>query len=141
MDKQDLGFVIHLNHSYEQALENVTAALKTEGFGVLTRIDVRATMKEKLDKDFRPYTILGACNPPLAYRALSTDTLSGLLLPCNVTVESDMMGGSVVRIVDPEVMLNVGALRENETLRQVSKEARVKLICVAETLTQNSATT
>jgi uncharacterized protein (DUF302 family) len=140
MDKPDLGFEIHLNLSHDQALESVTAALKTEGFGVLTRIDVRATMKEKLAIDFRPYTILGACNPPLAHRALSTDSLSGLLLPCNITVEADMMGGSVVRIIDPEVMLTVGILGENETLRQISKEAHVKLIRVAETLAQLSTT-
>jgi len=140
MEKQELGFVIHLNHSYEQALESVITALKTEGFGVLTRIDVQATMKEKLDKDFRPYSILGACNPPLAFRALSTEPLSGLLLPCNVTVEADMMGGSVVRIADPEVMLTVGALGENEALRQVSKEARIKLVRVAATLAQHNGT-
>jgi uncharacterized protein (DUF302 family) len=140
MNKQDLGFEIHLNLPHDQAVENVTAALKTEGFGVLTRIDMRATMKEKLGVDFRPYTILGACNPPLAYRALSADSLTGLLLPCNVTVEAAIEGGSVVQITDPEVMLTVGALGENETLRQISKEAQAKLIRVAEILVQLGAT-
>jgi uncharacterized protein (DUF302 family) len=140
MNKQDLGFEIQLNLPHDQAVESVTAALKTEGFGVLTRIDMRATMKEKLGVDFRPYTILGACNPPLAYRALSADSLAGLLLPCNVTVEAAMEGGSVVQITDPEVMLTVGALAENETLRQISKEAQAKLVRVAEILAQLGAT-
>ena len=136
MEKQDLGFEIHSTQSHEQALESVTAALKAEGFGVLTRIDVHATMKEKLGVDFRPYTILGACNPPLAHRALSADSLSGLLLPCNITIEAGMMGGSIIRIIDPEVMMTVGALGENQALREVSKEARLKLMRVAESLAQ-----
>ena len=139
MDKQDLGFEIHLNQSHEQALESVTAALKQEGFGVLTRIDIQATMKEKLGVDFRPYTILGACNPPLSHRALSADSLTGLLLPCNVTVENTLKGGSIVRIIDPEVMLNVGALGENQILREISSEAHSKLLRVAETLAQSGA--
>jgi uncharacterized protein (DUF302 family) len=140
MGKQNLGIEICLNLSYEQTLESVAAALKTEGFGVLTRIDVRATMKEKLGVDFRPYTILGACNPPLAFRALSATALAGLLLPCNVTVEAAQSGGSVVRIADPEVMLAVGALDADETLQQISKEAQEKLTRVAEKLSQLNGT-
>ncbi len=89
-------------------MEKVIAALKEEGFGVLTRIDVRATLKEKLGEDFRPYVILGACNPPLAHRALSQDAVAGLLLPCNVTVEEDPAGGSIARIANPEMMMTVG---------------------------------
>ena len=72
---------INLNVDYDEAIEKVTAALKQEGFGVLTRIDVKNTLKEKLDTDFRPYAILGACNPPLAHKALSKDAVAGLLLP------------------------------------------------------------
>jgi uncharacterized protein (DUF302 family) len=136
MNTENLGFEIQMNQSYEQALESVAAALKTEGFGILTRIDVRATMKEKLGVDFRPYAILGACNPPLAHRAISADSLTGLLLPCNVTVEAASAESSVVRIADPEILLAVGSLGENEILRQISQEARARLKRVADTLAQ-----
>ncbi len=128
---EELGFEVHLNLAYEDALERVAAALKGRGFGVLTRIDVRATMKEKLGEDFRPYTILGACNPPLAHRALTTDPITGLLLPCNVTVESDEAGGSLVRIGNPEVMMKLGNMEENVEIASVAKEARALLEAVA----------
>ncbi|HWQ84307.1 MAG TPA: DUF302 domain-containing protein, partial [Anaerolineales bacterium] len=121
---EEMGFEVHLDLPYDAAVERVVAALKSEGFGVLTRIDVKATMKEKLDQDFRPYVILGACNPPLAFKALSTDPLMGLMLPCNVTVEADPAGGSLARLVNPETMLATGNLRENENLRAVAEEAR-----------------
>jgi uncharacterized protein (DUF302 family) len=139
MEKQDLGFEIHLSQSYEQALDSVIAALKAEGFGVITRIDMQATMKEKLGVHFRPYTILGACNPPLAHRALTTDSLAGLLLPCNVTVEHEMDSSSIVRIIDPEIMLSAGSMGENQVMRQIAKEARSKLTRVAEMLSQPGA--
>ena len=102
----DYALRVHLDLPYEQAIERVTAALKEEGFGVLTEIDVKATLKKKLDADFRKYVILGACNPPLAYRALSTELEIGLLLPCNVIVYEEN-GGSVLSIVDPVSMLGV----------------------------------
>ncbi len=131
-----LSFNVHLDQSYEQALETVAAALKTEGFGVLTRIDVRATLKEKLGEDFRPYAILGACNPPLAHRALSHDAQAGLMLPCNITVEANPEGGSIVRIADPDVMLGAGGLDQDAVLREVASEARAKLERVAQFLEQ-----
>ncbi|MEW5872589.1 MAG: DUF302 domain-containing protein [Chloroflexota bacterium] len=130
----ELGFEIHLNLPYEEAIEKVTAALKSEGFGVLTRIDVKATLKEKLGQDFRPYAILGACNPPLAHQALSADASVGLMLPCNVTVESDLQGGSIVRVANPEVMMQVGSLGDNPELRQVAEAARARLERVAQAL-------
>ena len=94
-----LGLTVRLNKNFDEALTQVTAALKAEGFGVLTEIDVKETLKKKLDVDFRPYKILGACNPSLAYRALSAAPEVGLLLPCNVTVSyvEDQRDGSVHR--------------------------------------------
>jgi uncharacterized protein (DUF302 family) len=120
----DLGFRARLNTSYADAVQKVTQALKAEGFGVLTEIDVQATLKQKLNVDFRRYTILGACNPPLAHRALSANLDVGLLLPCNVTVyeEGD---GAVVTAVDPVLML--GALRDDQLVCDVADEAKVRL--------------
>lgn len=127
----EIGFEVQMDQPYEAAVEKVIAALKAEGFGVLTRIDVKATLKEKLGEDFRPYVILGACNPPLAHRALDTDAVVGLMLPCNVTVEAGPAGGAIARIANPEVMMQVGALEENTTLKEVAAEARAKLERVA----------
>lgn len=130
----EIGFEVQLNRAYDEALEMTKAALKEEGFGVLTSIDVKATMKEKLDEEFRPYTILGACNPPLAHRALSQDAVVGLLLPCNVTVEADGDDASIIRIANPEIILKVGSLQENADICTVAEEARVRLERVAKTL-------
>jgi uncharacterized protein (DUF302 family) len=134
---QEIGFEVKLDSPYEQAVEKVIAALKAEGFGVLTSIDVRATLKEKLGEDFRPYIILGACNPPLAHRALSQDAVVGLMLPCNVTVEEDPAGGSIARIANPEMMLTVGTLQDNPALLDVAKAARSKLEHVAQALLED----
>ena len=119
-----------LSVSYEDAIPKVAAALKQEGFGVLTEIDVKATLKAKIGADFRKYVILGACNPNLAYKALSTDLDIGLLLPCNVIVyEED--GGSVVSIVDPILMLDVA---DRPELKDVAADARARLQRVAQSL-------
>ena len=120
----DIGIQTTLNLPYELAVQKTTDALKAEGFGVLSQIDMRATLKQKLDVDFRRYVILGACNPPLAHRALSANLDVGLLLPCNVTVyeEGD---GSVVTAVDPVEML--GALKGNRVAHEVAMEARARL--------------
>jgi uncharacterized protein (DUF302 family) len=118
-------FRTHLDLPYDQAIEKVTAALKEEGFGVLTEIDVKATLKKKLDEDFRRYLILGACNPRLAHQALNAELEIGLMLPCNVIVyEDEETGGSVVSIVDPITMLGVVS---NPALDDVAKEARTRL--------------
>lgn len=127
----ELGFEVRLGLPYEAALEAVTAALKAEGFGVLTRIDVRATLKEKLGEDFRPFAILGACNPPLAHRALSAEAWVGLMLPCNVTVEAEAQDRAVVRIANPVMMMQAGQLQGNETLAAVANEAHARLERVA----------
>lgn len=117
------GFHTHTNLPYEQAVEKVTAALREEGFGVLTEIDVKATLKKKLDVDFRKYLILGACNPSLAHQALNTEMEIGLLLPCNVIVYEEE-GTSVVSIVDPIAMLGVS---DNPALEPVADEARKRV--------------
>jgi uncharacterized protein (DUF302 family) len=131
---KDLGLRVRMAVPYEQAVERVTAALKAEGFGVLTEIDVKATMKKKLDVDFRKYAILGACNPPLAHKALSTELELGLLLPCNVIVYEEG-GGSVVSIVDPISMLGVV---DSPELKPVADEARGRLERVATALKANA---
>jgi uncharacterized protein (DUF302 family) len=121
----EYGMRVHLDLPYDAAIERATAALKAEGFGVLTTIDVKATLKQKLDVDFRRYVILGACNPSLAYRALSTELEIGLLLPCNVIVyETEDGAGSVVSIVDPHAMLGTGI---NPALAPVADEAAARL--------------
>ena len=131
---EEIGFEVRIDQSYEAVLERVVAALKIEGFGVLTRIDVKATLKEKINADFRPYIILGACNPPLAYQALSQDAVAGLLLPCNITVEEETEGKSVVRLANPEAMLTIGNLEGDPILLEVAQEARARLERVAEAL-------
>ena len=131
---EELGFEVRLNQPYAQALENVTAALKAEGFGVVTSIDMRATFNEKLGEDFRPYTILGACNPSLAHRMLIQDPVVGLLLPCNVTVEEDAQESSVVRFANPEAILTLGGLQKDSIISEVAREARARLERVADAL-------
>ena len=127
---RDIGFQVRLNTSFDEALSRVTAALKEEGFGVLTTIDAKETFKQKLNVDFRRYIILGACNPSLAHRALNADLDVGLLLPCNVIVyEQD--SGAAVSLVDPLVMLGVMA---NPAVEPIANEAREKLRRVAEKL-------
>lgn len=118
---------------YDEAVARTRDALANEGFGVLSEIDVQATLKKKLDVDFRPYVILGACNPPLAHRALTTEPEIGLLLPCNVIVrEGDSPGTCVVAAVDPEVSL--GRV-ENEALAPVAAEVKSRLERVLQSLT------
>ena len=127
----DYGFRTRVNLPYEQAIEKVTAALKEQGFGVLTTIDIKTTLKKKLDVDFRQYAILGACNPTLANQALNEELEIGLLLPCNVIVYDDEKGGSVVSIVDPITMLGVVV---NPALDKIAGEARARLQQVAAAL-------
>lgn len=120
----EVGMQAVLNSSFDEAIEKTTLALKAEGFGVLTRIDMQSTFKEKLNVDFRKYVILGACNPPLAHRALAANPDVGLLLPCNVTVQEQ--GGQIaVTAVNPRAML--GALETDATVSAVAGEAQAKL--------------
>jgi len=133
MVDQSLGIKLQLkNIGFGTAIEKVTAALKVEGFGVLTDIDVKETFRKKLDVDVPPYRILGACNPPLAYRALSSVPDVGLLLPCNVIVRELPNGEIEVGLIDPLIMM--GVLSENEVLQSVAEEARTRLERVAAAL-------
>ena len=116
---------------YEEAVTKVTEAIAAEGFGVLTEIDVMATMKKKLDVDFRKYVILGACNPPLALQALSAEPHIGLLLPCNVVVMERDGGGSVVSAIDPEAQFK---LVERPGLGKIACEVKEKLERALETI-------
>ncbi len=127
----ELGFNVHLDTDFDSAVARVTDALKQEGFGVLTEIDVRETMKKKLDVDFRPYKILGACNPPFAHRVLSATPEVGLLLPCNVTVAANEAGGTDVAIIDPLVMFQVV---NDDAVKPIAHEVREKLLRVAASL-------
>jgi uncharacterized protein (DUF302 family) len=119
------GMTVTVDLPYDRAVERTREALGAEGFGVLTEIDVRATLRKKLDVDFRPYVILGACNPAMAHRALSVERDLGLLLPCNVIVyAADQEGRSVVAAVDPEVSLGrVG----NDALAPVAGDVKARL--------------
>lgn len=117
------GFSKTVDMPYEQAIEKVTAELKNEGFGVLTTIDVKETLKQKINVDFKKYTILGACNPPIAHRALQEEEEIGLLLPCNVIVyEKD--GKTCVSIFDPMVMTWI---IENDQMKPIATEVQEKL--------------
>jgi len=134
-ETNQIGFTVELRLNFESAIQRVTEALKAEGFGVLTEIDVKETMKQKLGVEFRPYKILGACNPPLAHRALTAAPEVGLLLPCNVTISQEDEGLVKVSIVDPLSMLGLVRLPE---LEAVAQEARLKLERVAASLKNNS---
>ncbi len=125
------SLAVDVSTPFEKARERTIEALAREGFGVLTEIDVKATLRQKLDVDFRKYTILGACNPPLAHRALSAEPEVGLLLPCNLIVYEKDDGSTAVAAIDPEVQLaKVG----RPDLGEVAREVRARLIKVLESV-------
>ena len=118
------GFSVQMSCGFDEAVDRVTEALKTEGFGVLTEIDVKATLKKKIDVDRNPYKILGACNPKLANQALNADPDIGLLLPCNVVVREEDDGAITVAFMDPNAVLS---LVEQEGVEQLAGQVRAKL--------------
>lgn len=125
------GFSIRLNPPFASVVDRVTEALKQEGFGVLSDIDVQATMKAKLNIDGLPYRILGACNPPLAHRAIEADPDIGLLLPCNVVVRAEADGGIVVSFMDPIAVLQ---LVQRPGIDELAREVRQRLERVRDSL-------
>jgi uncharacterized protein (DUF302 family) len=129
-----LGTECALSLPMDSAVEHVVAALKAEGFGILTRVEVDKVLHEKLGVVFRPYTILGACNPQLSHRALLLEAQVGLLLPCNVVVEETSDGGVLVRIGNPTTLFSVGGLEQTPGLRDVANEAGERLRRVASAL-------
>ncbi len=118
------GFSVQVSCGFDEAIDKVTEALKSEGFGVLTEIDVKATLKKKIDVDRKPYTILGACNPGLANQAINADPDIGLLLPCNVVVREEDNGAITVAFMDP---IAVMGLVEKNGVEQLAGEVRAKL--------------
>ena len=137
MDETPFGIRVKVAINYEQAVERTTTALKEEGFGVLTTIDVKQTLKQKLDADFRKYTILGACNPALAHRALQAEIEIGLLLPCNLVVYETGPNESVVAAMAP--LPTIGIVGDNPTLGGVAREADERLRRVLRSLEDGPA--
>ena len=131
MNRTTYGFSKSVNLTYENALQKVTEELQKEGFGVLTEIDVKETMKKKLDVDFRNYKILGACNPPYAYKALQAEEKIGTMLPCNVIVQEMSDGQVEVTAIDP--MASMQAV-ENPALEEIAAEIRNKLKAVIDSV-------
>ena len=127
MDMQSIGYgmSVQVPLSYDQAVEKAREELAKEGFGILTEIDVKATLKKKLDVDFRPYIILGACNPPLAHQALSAELDIGLLLPCNVIVyATDDPDRTAVAAIDPVTQLEITG---NSDIGPVAEQVKERL--------------
>lgn len=120
-----------INDSFDKAIQKVTEALKVEGFGILTEIDIKATLKKKLDVDFYNYKILGACNPPFAYKALLAEDKIGTMLPCNVIVQEKVAGQVEVSAVDPAASMQA---IENKDLQDIATEIRTRLQKVIEAL-------
>jgi uncharacterized protein (DUF302 family) len=138
MQETRYGLKVTIPMPYDQAVVRATDALKSQGFGVLTTIDVKQTLKAKLDRDFRKYVILGACNPPLADRALHAELEVGLLLPCNVIVYETSPSSSVVAAMAPLAAL--GVVGENAALAEVAREADGRLRQALESLESPMAT-
>lgn len=129
MKLTNYGFSKVINLGFEQAIEKVTEELKKEGFGILTEIDVKETLKKKLDVDFKPYKILGACNPPFAYKALQEEEQIGLMLPCNIIVYVNDNSETVVAAINPKASMHV---IDNQILLKIADQIKNKLKSIIE---------
>ncbi|MDQ6881186.1 MAG: DUF302 domain-containing protein [Pseudomonadota bacterium] len=129
------GFNVKLKESFDEAVPRVVDALKKEGFGVLSDLDIQAAMKEKLGADIPRYRILGACNPPLALKALTADPDIGLMLPCNVVVREDAVGAVTVALVDPQAMMKLAG---GAAVQEVADDAAARLRRVRDALGDNT---
>ncbi|MBW6467133.1 MAG: DUF302 domain-containing protein [Brevefilum sp.] len=126
---ESMIYTVNLALSYDQAMKTVEEAFKVEGFGFLTHVDVRATFKAKLNEDFRPFSIIGVCNPSLSHRLLTAEPKIGLLLPCKVTVEAAGEGQSIVRIINPQTIVDSGFGDDPEIARVADDaEARIRRV-------------
>ena len=134
-----LGLETQVDFAFDEAIQQTKAALKAEGFGILTEIDLQAAFKEKIGAEFRPFVILGACDPNLAYATITANPLVGLLLPCNVTVEATSARRSTVRVTDPTVLLSATGVQLPTDLQQVAQEARTRLTRVVRALSGGAA--
>ena len=130
---ENLVFEVNLPLPYDKALMAVEAAFKVEGFGILTHVDVRATFQEKLNEEFRPFSIIGVCKPSFAHRLLKVEPRIGLLLPCKVTVEAAESGNSIVRIINPQNMV-VLAIGDDPEIERVAGEAEASIRRVVQEL-------
>ena len=126
------GFSTQLHIPFQEAIGKVTEAMKREGFGVLTDIDVQSTLKSKLNLDMRPYRILGACNPPFAHRAIMAEPDIGLLLPCNVLVREEEDGSITISFMDPEAVLELVGKPE---MKEIAMEVKARLVRAKDSLT------
>lgn len=137
----ELSFVVQRHGSFDHVVRDVSAALADEGFGVLTRVDLHTTFAAKLGQEFRPYVILGACNPELAFRAVSAAPDVGLLLPCNVTIDETEAGVATVRITAPLSLLSSGGISgDDQAVADVAQEAHERLERVASALNERPPT-
>ena len=127
LQKSKIGFTLIVDLTFDEALAKVKAELKKEGFGILTEVDVQATLKKKLNEDVKPYQILGACNPPLAHKAIQAEPEIGLMLPCKFIVYVNEDDKTVISAVDPVKMM---AGIENDELAEVAKTVQKKFINV-----------
>ncbi len=127
------GFSVNLRDDFDHVVERTIAALKEQGFGVLSDIDVQATLKAKLGEEMRPYRILGACAPPYAHQAITLEPEVGLLLPCNVVVRGEEDGTVKVSIVDPDAMLSVV---DNPAMKEIAAQVKERLLQVRDTLAE-----
>jgi uncharacterized protein (DUF302 family) len=137
MSDPEYAIVRHVGLGYEEALALTKEALKEQGFGVLTEIDVKKTMKEKIDVDFKPYIILGACNPQLAHKALTAEPDIGLMLPCNIVVYEEGPGATRVEAISPMAALGVV---DNSELSDVAEQAQTKLTAAVDAVADRAGT-